>query len=213
MRHLTRIETTALRREIVQGIAIIVLVSPSQQVSTAKSSQANQWPHEGPRCTSTAPARSAQRSLCPAGTGRGPLRGAAPRSAGRPGSSRRRGRRAGPGSAGRLSLSLSVPVMVVVAAAGQRSDRGSQSRSRGRVGAAVSTGLGGPSWHVPSSPAAARWTLRGPLARRSGGRMAAGRSAQWQACTGDLWECEYMCFVDGGMCLRLAFAAVGHGQK
>jgi hypothetical protein len=22
-----------------------------------------------------------------------------------------------------------------------------------------------------------------------------------------------MCFVDGGMCLRLAFAAVGHGQK
>jgi hypothetical protein len=59
-------------------------------------------------CTSTALARSAQHSLCPSWTGRGPLRCAAPRSGGRPGSSRRPGRWAERGPAGRLSLSLSL---------------------------------------------------------------------------------------------------------
>jgi hypothetical protein len=185
-------------------------------LSTAKCVSASQWPREGCRCTSTAPARSAQRSLCPSRTGHVPLPRAAPRSAGHPGSSRRRGRWVEPGPAGRLSLSLSLlssGVGVVLASRhrDRRCNRIAPSRSCGSAGAAVRIEVGSPSRQSANRSAASRFPLP-RLVERPSGSGQEGRSAQWHACTGDLCECEYMCFGKSGMCLWLAFAAVGHGE-
>jgi hypothetical protein len=197
-------------------LQIVVLVLPG----LARSCRHCYLLRSASHCTSTALARSAQHSLCPSWTGRGPLRCAAPRSGGRPGSSRRPGRWAERGPAGRLSLSLSllasgVGVAEAVLAPGHRGRRCSRiwrSRSRGSAGAAVEIEVACPCQRGATRSATARWPFPSSLARRSGGRMAAGRGARWYACTGDLWECEYMCFGNSGMHLWLAFGSVGHGE-
>jgi hypothetical protein len=114
-----------------------------------------------------------------------------------------------------VSLSVGVGVAEAVLAPGHRGRRCSRiwrSRSRGSAGAAVEIEVACPCQRGATRSATARWPFPSSLARRSGGRMAAGRGARWYACTGDLWECEYMCFGNSGMHLWLAFGSVGHGE-